>query len=437
MLIVLVSLLGVVGCATTIPVVVDPAVETAPVRPTVIFVSGLTGSVLFDRVEQRVAWGDFRSGFLPRDLGYTTAVPIGPAEDRIEARGPILDFKFGLYHREVYSPIERSLEANGYRLGEDLFMFGYDWRRSNVDSARNLARLLDKVDPSRPVVLVCQSNGGFLCRWAARFGDVSLDEAERGVVRRPAVSIDAIVFVGTSHTGSIRILREIDRGRKYVKFGRFLTPELFFTYESLYQDLPPWREDLFIDDHGKPLDVDLFDAKTWERYGWAIFGSEATVRADERPDIFGTREDRLAYLQRALDDARRFHAVLRDGPLPSPTTRYYSIQNRTRPTIDRALLVRQNGEWRTLFMGDEFVRSHPEIEQLLVTLGDSHASVGGQDALPLREKAFVAAPTIEVDGDHLGVVQSPESMRAILQIIEDDVVRVTGQRQVASGAITF
>jgi hypothetical protein len=412
------SLLLLGGCVGNMPPVVNPVVVFAEKKPVVIFVSGLTGSVLYDKLEQQVTWGDFRSGFLPRDFGYAAVRPIGPAEDRIEARGPIMAIRFGpLYRREVYRPLKTTLEANGYVTGVDFRAFGYDWRQSNVAAARRLVRFIDELNDEHRVVLVCQSSGGYLCRWAVRFGDVSLDEAEAGVVRPPRRLVDAVIFVGTTHSGSIRILREIDRGRTYVRFGRFLSPEAFFTFESLVQDLPPWRTDLFVGEDGHPLDVDVFDAREWVRYGWAIFGNEAEARADERPDLFGTRDDRVAYLQRALDDARRFHTLLRDGPAPSPGIRYYSIQNRTRATIHRAMLVKHNSGWQTLFTGDELVGSRPELASIMSTLGDGHASAAGQEELSAGEMALLAEPIIEVDGDHLGVVQSAGTRRAILRII--------------------
>jgi hypothetical protein len=405
------------GCASTRPPVVDAQVAGMEERPIVVFVPGITGSLLWDREENRIAWGNAWSTYFPRDRGYATARPIGGAADRIEVRGPILDVPFGpLYRREVYRPIVATLEANGYQSGLDLHLFGYDWRRSNVESARALARLIAEIGGHRPIVLICQSNGGYLCRWALRVGDVGLDDASRGVVRPPEARVDALVFLGTTHAGSIRILREIDRGRTYVKFGRFLSPEAFFAFESLYQDLPPWRDDLFVDGNGGRIDVDVFDAANWERYGWSIFGDGPKRHADRRMDLFGDREARIVFLQRALDDARRFHAVLRDAP-PPVGVRYHSIQNRGHRTIDRAMLVEEEGRWRTLFIGDERVDARPELVEMMATRGDLHASAEGQEALAESETRLLVEPVIEVDGDHIGVVHSPASHRAILRII--------------------
>lgn len=426
------------GCVSVAPPVIDAEVVAMSERPVVIFVSGITGVVMYDREAERVTWGDFRSAFVPRDLGYPIAQPIGEAKDRIEAREVIEEFRFGpLYRREVYRPLVTSLESNGYRRNENLFLFSYDWRRSNVESARRLVRFVDDVANARPVILLCQSNGGYLCRWAVRFGDVGLAEAELGVVRHSRSPIVDVVFLGTTHEGSIRILREVNRGRTYVPFGRFFSPEVFFTFPSLYQDLPPWRRDLFIDAEGRAVEVDLFDAREWERYGWAIFGRAASERAALRPDVFAGREERLAFLQRALDDARRFHVVLRDGPSPPELVRYHSVQSRTRRTAHRAMLAKRDGRWETLFIGDDAVDSRPELESLMTTMGDIHAGVDGQDALAGPEKARLAGPVVEVDADHLGVVQSPDSHREILRIIREVSRDANRARQASTGLGSF
>ncbi len=407
------------GCTAAREPVLDPAVAAMRVRPTVVFVTGITGTELIDRTDGSFVWGDFHSAFRPHDRGYGMVRPLGTAPHVVVAGEAMMEVTHGCcYRKEIYRPVERTFEANGYHRGDDLFIFGYDWRQSNVDSARELARLLDSLDTERPVVLICQSNGGYLCRWAVRFGDVGLDEAELGIVRPPRVRVESLILLGTTNVGSIRILREIDRGRTYVPiFGRHLSGEAFFTFESLYQDLPPWRDDAFVDERGNRINVDLYDAGSWERYGWSIFGEKAAAHADARTDLFGTRETRLAFLQRALDDARRFHLILRDGPPPPDATRYYSLQNRTNRTINRAMLVERNGEWRTLFLGDREVDSRPELASVMATLGDRHATIQGQDALPNCERARLAEPIIRIDGNHVSIFTSDAAHEAILRII--------------------
>jgi hypothetical protein len=288
----------------------EPPIADAD-RGIVVFVPGITGSKLVDRESKRVLWGDLRSMFLPVDDGHAIAWPIGGAHDRVVAGEPILRVgSLPTMRRDVYLPIIEAYERAGHRRGEDLVLFGYDWRRDSIENGRLLARRLDEIgrtDPAnRRIHLVCQSNAGYLCRWALRYGDVSLEDAEAGVRARPQARIATMSMLATANGGGIRILREIDRGRRYVRWtGRRFRPEAFFTYEALYQDLPTDRDDLFVDENGRHLDIDLFDAGAWKTYGWAIFGRDAAKRAARAPAIFGDEATQLALLQRWLDRAKR------------------------------------------------------------------------------------------------------------------------------------
>src|SRR5262249_37250873 len=125
------------------------------------------------------------------------------------------------------------------------------------------------------VALICQSNGAHICRYLAKYGGASLEEAEAGRAAPPReLEITRMVLVGTANGRSLRMLREMHRGRPYVplSLGRRLQPETLFTFPSFYQDLPVYRSDVFLDEKGRTLDVDLFSAAAWETYGWTIYG---------------------------------------------------------------------------------------------------------------------------------------------------------------------
>ena len=85
------------------------------------------------------------------------------------------------------------LEANGYTLGdlddprpgESLFVFDYDWRRGNVESARMLSQALERLRVARgesalSVDLICQSNAARLARYYLKYDGASLADAEAG-----------------------------------------------------------------------------------------------------------------------------------------------------------------------------------------------------------------------------------------------------------------
>lgn len=414
------------GCASgRIPVRHEPSAISGRV---VVFVPGITGSELHDRESGRVQWGNFRSLFLPRDGGYGLAVPIGGAEDRLEAGAPLLRVgTIPALRGDVYLPIVRAYEEAGYERGKNLLRFGYDWRRDSIENARLLARRIDAIPLAaggtvQKVHLVCQSNATYLCRWAVRFGDVSIDEAERGM-RKPAIRarVASVTLLATANGGGIRILREIDRGRRYVKLGgRKFRPEAFFTFESLYQDLPAGRADLFVDAQGAPLDIDLFDANSWKRYGWSIFGRDAARRAARAPEIFGDEATRLAVLQRFLDRAKRMQAVLKSDAAPWPEdTRLVSLQGRSHPTMNRAVVLRNGGGWRTLFLGDRELARHPELDGILSEPGDIHASISSQMTLSSSELRALGDSTHYFEGDHLTIAHQAETLEMLVETTQE------------------
>ena len=94
--------------------------------------------------------------------------------------------------------------------------------------------------------------------------------------------------------------------------GRTFLPETLFTFESLFETLPAYRDDLFFDEEGKPLDIPVFEAESWQRYGWSVFDPETQlrVRKRERTELFGEEEDRVRYLRRVLDRALLIHRLL-------------------------------------------------------------------------------------------------------------------------------
>ena len=64
----------------------------------------------------------------------------------------------------VYQPLIDYLETQGYQLNENLFLFGYDWRRDVQETAGDLDALIDQVRGSGKVNIVAHSMGGLVSR---------------------------------------------------------------------------------------------------------------------------------------------------------------------------------------------------------------------------------------------------------------------------------
>jgi hypothetical protein len=108
----------------------------APERP-LVFVPGLLGSMLCRTGadgEQTIVFGTADA------LGQFPALAVDAAGDDLEPCGLLREVSFlGVFTQTVYGPFVERLEQAGYREGETLFVFDYDWRLSIFDNAERLA----------------------------------------------------------------------------------------------------------------------------------------------------------------------------------------------------------------------------------------------------------------------------------------------------------
>lgn len=416
-------LLGACGAPRPLPHLLPPG-ERVPV----VLVPGITGSFLADAESGEIRWGRGRDLLGPHDGGYLLARPLAEAgPSKLREAGVMEKMRlFQVIEKPIYGPVAELLAENGYSRGgerggegggQNVYLFGYDWRQDNLQSAHRLAALLEEVAAAhgrREVDLICQSNGAHLCRWVLKYGGLSLEAAEAGATPSSGFTVRRLILVGTSNGGSLRILRELHRGRSYVPvIGRYIEPEVLFTMPSLYQDLPAYNPRPFLDEKGRALALELYDAEVWRRQGLSIFSPESRSRADRRPDLYGDEAARFAFLQRSLDRARRFHQQLgRD--LPVGVTRFYSIQNTYEPTPHAVVL--RGGE--LLFTGDAELNKDFYLKALAAAPGDGHATVESQQYLSPNEKAALAAPPYFVSGPHFELILDPGALHRLLDFLQ-------------------
>ncbi len=414
-----------------------PKSSRAATLTPVVLVPGITGTALRDRSSGKIAWGNGARLLSPRDDGYGLAIPIAAngTQPRLEAFRVIEQIRlFKIFKKDVYGPIAERFVRQGYRRGtlsepapqDTFFLFAYDWRLRNEETVRLLYEQLEGLRRARGeerlrIDLICQSNGGHICRQLLKYGPATLAEAEQSDHRSPAtIAVRRLILVGTANGGSLRILRELDRGRKYVPLGRKIRPETLFTFPSLFQDLPAYQDRFFVDMEGHELDVELYDAATWQKYGWSIFAQKARRRIARRGEeaFFGSDEQQLRYLHRALDEAQRWQRLLlRDVDDFSAATRYYLIQNRDAPTPDRAVLSTKKGRYKLLFTGDPPVGKRSHLDALISAPGDGHATVVSQGLLSPQEKAAVACDPFYVRGDHFELILESTALDRLVSFL--------------------
>ncbi len=332
-----------------------------PDQPPVVLVHGALGSRLSrsDTAKEiwpgslrRILFSDYRA--LRMEIDPDALVPMSQSiqPSGIAARAGGIDF---------YGRILETLhKAGGYEPGvpgtpatkgvKRYYVFVYDWRQDNVQSARELHAFIQRIkkdydDPDLKVDIVAHSMGGLVTRYYARYGteDV-LDDNEFPVNREGEEHIRRVVLLGTPSLGSVGALRTLARGYK-VGFG-VIPPEVVATFPSTYQVLPHAITEWFVTAAGDPIKRDHFSASEfWQRFGFSVYGAD--VEKNVR-DAYGNEAEAYLqtlhrYFEKHIERARRFSWSL-TVPVPESALRYIVFGGDCVPTPARAVVEEIDNE---------------------------------------------------------------------------------------------
>ena len=116
-------------------------------------------------------------------------------------RGTHVDILGMKYDSKTFEGLISLLESNGYVENTNLFVFPYDWRKSNADSAEKLRDKINKIladTGADKVDLVAHSMGGLV--------------AKKYIALNGAGNVDQLIFIGTPQLGAPKAFKVIMEG---------------------------------------------------------------------------------------------------------------------------------------------------------------------------------------------------------------------------------
>lgn len=373
-------------------------------REPIILIPGTLGSRLFNRKTGEIAWGSFASmvSTLEDDLDLPIGAPrLADNRDNIEAYR-VLDLAEVLrgegegevrFYAEVIDLLTTTL---GYRAsygrrvvrGQDLFVFFYDWRRSNVEAAAQLAEFIaairrDLQDSAMKFTLLGVSNGGLIARYYLKHGGADVVSGRE--ISAPFESgssglkdVSRVITLCTPHTGTLDALKLIHEGYAPAPLSRRHPPLTIFSMPATFELLSDPGQRVFIDGTGKPQDIDLWDAATWEKYGLSVFSPAEKERLryrilsqfnddKDRGRLFEAEmEKRRRHLKQCLTHAARFKRAI-SGACAAPLSCICGVQV---PTLQRVALIADGDEYELIFEPRFTWRRSDAVVQAMLGMGD-------------------------------------------------------------------
>lgn len=366
-------------------------------KPPIIIIPGITGSELINSATGKTVW--FRT-FRSRDDDLRLPVSPNLAENRDSlVPGDIIRsvriIRF-LPEVEIYDRLIFALERRGgYTEGkwdepgenghhDKFYVFPYDWRRDNVETARllvtKIADLKKKLGkPDLRFNVIAHSMGGLITRYAAMYGDSDIPENPEPSWAG-ATHFDQIFLLGTPNEGSVLALNALLNGYGNlgggvnIPFVRSITRFDTFTLPAIFQLLPHEHSLIAYDEELKPLKLDIFNVQTWDEYDWSIWRDRGYNRQFNEKERALTR----TYFMAVLDRAKRFHEAL-NAPAKGRVPVSFHLIGAACKDTPNAIVLRHDqrrDRWETLFRPTNFTRSDgtrvtaEEQRELMLSNGD-------------------------------------------------------------------
>ncbi|MFN0277390.1 MAG: esterase/lipase family protein [Pyrinomonadaceae bacterium] len=395
-------------------------------RNPVIIIPGFSGTEMVDAGGKTI-WFSIKRGKTDDLRLPLVSKVLARNRDTLRPKDVIrsVDIRF-LPDIEVYQPLIDALKAKGYseaqwdnpKAGNVFYVFPYDWRRDNVESAHLLMRRMAAVrkavrNPRLKFDILAHSMGGLIARYAAMYGmaDLLADGVKPNPNWSGAAYMNKVLMFGTPNQGSFNAFEALLKGSPIIADRKLplvddLRPEDIFATPSIFQLLPHPSVARFFDENLKPINLDLYNADTWIKFGWGALADPkflsklkdaprlALTNKDIKPkalDKDANIDDRLTsqttyaqartYLVSALSRAKRFHAALDVAEKNTPLE-LYAFGGNCSQTLDGAVLIHddKDNKWTTLLEakdittrdGKEYKKD--QVKDIIYSLGDGRVT---------------------------------------------------------------
>lgn len=376
--------------------------KTTGKRP-VIIIPGVTGSQIANPITDKTLWFS-----ITRDKDDDLRLPMTSPilknnRDALIVKDIIRKVELPvLPDVEVYDALIEALVARGYteakwnapKAADVFYVFPYDWRRDNVETAQLLIKKISDAKrylkrPNLKFDIIAHSMGGLIARYAAMYG--AADLPSKGTPRPTwagAAHIGKLMMFGTPNEGSFDSFEALEEGYPIVAdrklpFVDDFRPEDLLTMPSAFQLIPHQSSARFLDENLLPIKVDFYNPQTWLKYGWGAVSDpkflsklkDAPQLALENKEIKPVRPEKdagkddlilsettysqvMAYFTSVLSRADRFHRALDARTTKSPVE-FYAYGGNCADTLDAVVLIRDEKKktWETLFDAEDIKSS--------------------------------------------------------------------------------